>query len=411
MSQNTALLSADAATTVLPPAKRIASLDGFRAVAILMVIACHWIASCRLQSALWDGLANWLGLTGVSIFFVLSGFLITHLLLEEIDKCGCVSLSRFYLRRAFRILPPLYLFLSVVFLLQRAGVLQLPTREIVYAAMFVFNYAPAGNTWILHTWSLSVEEQFYLFWPILLVFAGPSRSRWIALALICLTPIVRVITLIELQPNHYLVDRMWMLAHTRLDMLMFGCALALFRTTPRFQTLINQFVRSGGVPISLVTLLVITPMMHLLWPKSFMNVAGYSLTGIAVTTCIHYFVRNPRSAVGGFLNAGWITHLGVLSYSIYLWQELFFNEKNKTLAGALPWSIVFTLAIAEFSYWCIERPSLRLRDRVFSKRRSATRADHPNYSSPILVAGGRPPRLPSFRSLGAARIVRPPVTT
>jgi peptidoglycan/LPS O-acetylase OafA/YrhL len=259
--------------------------------------------------------------------------------------------------------------LLTVFVLQRMHVVQLPTREIVESALFIVNYAPAKNTWVGHAWSLSVEEQFYLFWPLILTVCGPYRLRRIAVALILVVPVVRIATLLIFPPTHYLVDRMWMLAHTRIDMLMFGCALALFWPSERFRRLARQFTVRGGVPLSLFVLFVVCPLCSLIWPENFMSVAGYTMSGMAVATCIFHFVENPESGLGRLLNLRLVAHLGVISYSVYLWQQLFLNEKNSTISGHLPWSLLCTIVIAEFSYWCVERPSLRLRDRLTNRRK------------------------------------------
>ena len=98
-----------------------------------------------------------------------------------------------------------------------------------------------------------------------------------------------------------------------------------------------------------------------------MSTTGYTMTGLAVAACIYYFVENPKTLLGRILNLRPVAHLGVISYSVYLWQQLFLNEKNTTLSGMLPLSILCTVLIAEFSYWCVERPALRLRDRLANK--------------------------------------------
>jgi peptidoglycan/LPS O-acetylase OafA/YrhL len=360
---------------------RIPSLDGIRALAIGLVLLSHSMFSLRVHrgaslffSERFGVFAGWFGGTGVNIFFVLSGFLITFLLLKEWDETGRIDLKDFYLRRAFRILPPFYLLLLTIFVLQRAHVLQLPTREIIYSGLFVFNYAPAGNTWISHTWSLSVEEQFYLMWPLILMMLGPGRSRRIALSLIAIVPVIRIATRLAFPPQHYLVSRMSMLAHTRIDMLMFGCALALFWTSQKFQRVARQFFMRGGMPFSLFVLFVVCPLLNLKWGESFMSVAGYTMTGLAVAACIYYFVENPKTILGKLLNLRPVAHLGMISYSVYLWQQLFLNEKNTTLSGMLPCSIVCAVLVAQFSYRCIERPALRLRDRLTNGRRHQTSA-------------------------------------
>ncbi len=149
--------------------RSIICLDGWRACAILFVIACHSQPDCN---------PAWLGKLGVDIFFGLSGFLITTLLLAESLAEGRIDLLAFYRRRAFRILPPALVFLTVIGL---GGLFK--TRLEVVAALFFFrNYLPIQHATYAtaHLWSLAIEEQFYLLWPGLLVLAGAaSMQRWI----------------------------------------------------------------------------------------------------------------------------------------------------------------------------------------------------------------------------------------
>jgi peptidoglycan/LPS O-acetylase OafA/YrhL len=143
--------------------RRIPSLDGLRALSIALVLAGHSIPNAQWDWFLWKVFGN--GDLGVSIFFVISGFLITSLLLKEHAEAGEISPSSFYLRRAFRILPPFYAFLVVLLALKRFGVLELSLRGWTEAVTFLRDYLSADDWWTIHIWSLSVEEQFYLLWP------------------------------------------------------------------------------------------------------------------------------------------------------------------------------------------------------------------------------------------------------
>lgn len=119
---------------------------------------------------------------GVQIFFVISGYLITTLILDEKRKRGTISLKLFYARRTIRIFPPFYLFLLVLTGGVWAGMFQLPKYNLLFAAGYVMNFVPAGiGAWATgHLWSLSAEEQFYLVWPAVLKFAGKTRALSLA---------------------------------------------------------------------------------------------------------------------------------------------------------------------------------------------------------------------------------------
>ena len=152
---------------------RYLALDGLRAIAILLVLVSHLQGTPGFPSmpqGFWH-LGN-LGNLGVRIFFVLSGFIITHLLLREEARTGRASLAAFYRRRAYRILPPLLVFMVAMLGLRSLGVVNFATFRWIRTLFFLGNVGTDG-TWTLgHLWSLAVEEQFYLLWPVLLVGLG-----------------------------------------------------------------------------------------------------------------------------------------------------------------------------------------------------------------------------------------------
>src|SRR5262249_7861489 len=133
-----------------------------------------------------------LGEFGVRVFFVISGFLITGLLMQELARDGRIRLARFYLRRTLRIFPPYYTLLVTLGLASAAGAVTLASHDLTHAATYTSNYY-LGRSWFMgHTWSLSVEEQFYLLWPAVFLIAGPRRGFFIAAAVVVLTPFIRV---------------------------------------------------------------------------------------------------------------------------------------------------------------------------------------------------------------------------
>lgn len=158
---------------------RIPSLDGLRAISIVMVLVAHASGTRLFPVPASAGNLLGLGEFGVHVFFVISGFLITGLLLDELARTNRVDLRRFYLRRALRIFPPYYTYLAVVFLLALAGALQLAPRDMAHGLTYTSNYYPARSWFLGHTWSLSVEEQFYLLWPAVLMLAEVGAvSSW-----------------------------------------------------------------------------------------------------------------------------------------------------------------------------------------------------------------------------------------
>src|ERR1700733_3368995 len=171
--------------------KRLPSLDGLRAVAISFVLLGHASHTALFPQAWKSVLARLpaLGHFGVELFFVISGFVITHSLANEERDNDTVSLRAFYVRRVLRILPPVAAYLLFVFVLQAAGAIDLDRVEWVAALTFTRNFC-AGH-WITgHLWSLAVEEQFYLLWPFMFAFARFARWR-LSFLLIVAAPICR----------------------------------------------------------------------------------------------------------------------------------------------------------------------------------------------------------------------------
>ena len=207
----------------------------------MLVVAVHSLQHRSLTHnvpAVFFVLGN--GALGVEIFFVLSGYLITLLLLRERERRGAISLRSFYVRRGFRILPPLYLYIACMGALGAWGRLPgMNGRELVTAITFTHNYVPGMGLWAFeHLWTLCIEEQFYLLWPALLVWlllrgrgeSGRVAAAKVALAVIVAEPLVRVLCFRFLPGLHS--PGMF---HMRADGLMFGAAGALLQGTTRFE--------------------------------------------------------------------------------------------------------------------------------------------------------------------------------
>jgi peptidoglycan/LPS O-acetylase OafA/YrhL len=351
---------------------RIPSLDGLRALSIFLVLALHTIQRFSFNhpvSRLWYAIFD--GGTGVFIFFVISGYLITTLLLNEQQKRGSISMRGFYLRRAMRILPPLYTYVAVLLLLGWAGRLALNRLDILSALFFFHNYAPATMWSLEHFWSLSTEEQFYFLWPVILLYclrkpgiAGRLAASRIALAVIVISPVVRVVSFrfdIPYLRNGYGF-------HMRADALMYGCVFALLQGTPLFERVYAFATKIWWIPPAVIFLSdCIGARFTNYWQLPF----GYTICGAAIAFFLLWCTRNPTSIVGRILNARPIVHIGVLSYSIYLWQVLFLHPYNGPVFGQslklltiFPFSWLAIFAVAELSFYLVEQPSLHLRNRL-----------------------------------------------
>jgi peptidoglycan/LPS O-acetylase OafA/YrhL len=193
---------------------RLPSLDGFRAISIMMVLIAHIAYSLKSPHG------YYFGDLGVRCFFVISGFLITHLLLKEEKQTGQISLRLFYARRFVRIVPVYLVFIACLFLLDATTSLHLPLCNFVTSLTYTKDFGGCGQWIDGHLWSLSVEEQFYLLWPLVLVGGNSKQRLIVALSLICACPFFRVAYYVSGGGGAFS-------PFTNADTIMFGCAGAL----------------------------------------------------------------------------------------------------------------------------------------------------------------------------------------
>jgi peptidoglycan/LPS O-acetylase OafA/YrhL len=368
---------ADALTAPIQRPRQIPSLDGVRALSVMLVIVMHTLQRYSLTHPVplvYYVLGN--GGTGVFIFFVISGYLITTLLLREREKTNTISLKSFYVRRAFRILPPLYLYILFLTVLWLTGHLPgMNRRELLTALTFTRNYVPFVGLWAMeHFWSLCIEEQFYLIWPTLLVFCivrrrgseGRRIATRIAIAVILVEPFIRVFSFRFLHSFHNPGA-----FHMQADGLMFGALGALQQGHERFEKL---YLRATRIPWLLpVLLFFVSGALGMRFENYWNMPIGMTIDGLLILMWLLWLVRNPVSISGRIFNQPAIAWVGRLSYSLYIWQTFFLHHQSIQVFGRNGWWNTFPtswlsiLAVAVFSYYCVERPSLRLRD-VFLRR-------------------------------------------
>src|ERR1700676_2157539 len=215
-----------------PTINRIPALDGWRGVAILLVLFDH--AQAALIGSYYQ---PWMqtGQHGVTIFFVLSGYLITSKLLQ-----GPIDLKSFYVRRFFRLMPVAWAYLAALWISgEITGLHWISGREIASCVFFYRNFfGPTYKIYAAHFWSLSIEEQFYLAWPCLLLFAGIRRSRWFAIGGALAVAAYRLIYWAD-------YNGQWMSFRTevRADALLVGCLLALLLADARMRSVAQRWTR------------------------------------------------------------------------------------------------------------------------------------------------------------------------
>jgi peptidoglycan/LPS O-acetylase OafA/YrhL len=344
---------------------RIPSLDGLRALSIGLVLFAHTSGTRFFPS--FEVSRYKLGNLGVRVFFVISGFLITSLLLEELDATKRISLKWFYIRRALRIFPAAYAYIAVMCLCTAAGVIALNRGDLLHAVTYTVNYAKIRSFYIVHLWSLSVEEQFYFLWPAVLLLSGRRRGLQIAAAVMLAAPALR--SLITL----WIPKWTWTLGfsfHTNADVLAAGCVLAGIRPWLGTQPWYLRFLRSAwflAVPAAVIvgsyfeTSLV--PAFYLKMQESSVP-WNFPVMNIGIALIIDRCVRFPSDLVGRILNWRPIAFVGVLSYSTYLWQQVFLNRLSNSPACWFPINLMLTAGAALASYYLIEKPCLDLRKRI-----------------------------------------------
>ena len=338
-----------------PVGSRVVALDGLRGFAIGLVLARH-----ALPAQIGGG-----GFAGVDLFFVLSGFLITTLLIEEHTKSGHIMLGKFYARRALRLLPALYFMLAVyaVVLLVFAPAAKDHLSWLGFAAVYATPFAQWNGAEIAPglgvVWSLAVEEYFYFLWPLLfmamLALKLPKTARYaIPVALAILFMAIRVATWFQHGTRIYEMPWTW------IDGLLAGCLTAM--------------LWKGGlikkVPAwaywSAFTLIVAFSFFPNAKGATFTYVVALPLLAVCSAIVVASLVTSSNSKLAALLTFRPLRWLGTRSYAIYLWNAIFLSAaKPFEIARPLEvgGGIVLSLLIAEISFRLVEKPALKYKKR------------------------------------------------
>jgi peptidoglycan/LPS O-acetylase OafA/YrhL len=346
-------------------------LDGVRAVAVLLVLVSHSVLFGEFAWLHDAGLMG--GYAGICLFFVLSGYLITRLLLREEDRFGDVSLKDFYLRRAFRLFPALWLYLAVVLAVWGLGHLpDHPWYSFVSSLFYVRNLVGRGDE-TGHLWSLSLEEQFYLVWPV--AFALLARRNGWRLALAGVTIALVVAWRCYAWGNHLATTgQLYIRTDFRFDSPLLGCALALLeRVRPRLVAAFNLTARRSDLSLAAA---IAAFGAWTVFQLRFEQVWSIDSTVVALLSVL--MIASQLGSRPGWgtrvLSCPPMVFLGKISYGVYLWQGLFMGQQTGVFAAVrgFPWNLVGTFAVALLSYYLLERPLLRYKDRAFHRRTATT---------------------------------------
>ena len=336
---------------------RLHSLDGLRAISILLVMAGHVSStrnggSLRVLLQLGD-----IAHLGVVVFFVISGFLITTLLAQELDSLGRISLRLFYARRALRIFPASFAYVGVIAGLAVAGLIALRPADLAHAFTYTVNFASDRSWYIGHLWSLSVEEQFYMLWPLAFALSGRRKGLLIAVSVMLLGPVARLSARVLLEGTPYRNLEMFPMVA---DSLAAGCALALLRGWLESRAWYTALFR----PLPSVALLVTVLALNRYMSYTAINVFGMGLLNIGLAILVHRSVYCWRDPMGRLLNLKPVVFVGALSYSLYLWQQLFLDRTSNGWHAAFPQNVLLASGAALLSYLLLEQPLMALRHRL-----------------------------------------------
>jgi peptidoglycan/LPS O-acetylase OafA/YrhL len=340
----------------------IPGLDGLRAISILCVIYAHLLWTPSFPFKFLAYVVNPANL-GVRMFFVISGFLITSILLKEREKTGGVSLRKFYYRRTLRIFPAYYVFLACVFVLALVGVIGLERSDYFYTATYTFNLKGRQNTWwVGHTWSLAVEEQFYLLWPIAVSRLRAPTLKRIAFAFLFLAPVGQV-TLSMVSPAAF--DHWYLALPLVADPIAIGALLALYCQDARHKARLQAFIGGSWVWLMPVMILGIEALHNR--PNFFPHPAVLMgllepIVNIGLMLIVAKVALTPKGRATRILNSPILVAIGVLSYSLYLWQMLFLSPVP-VRAFTFPLNLLWVFVAATASFVLIERPFNALRKK------------------------------------------------
>ena len=348
---------------------RIHGLDGLRAIAVLLVVLAHLGAFNALRtSGLMSAGAAEISDVGVHLFFVLSGFLITTRLIHEHRQNGKISLWNFYFNRACRILPVYFLMVTLVLIAEIMGSTLTGPTAFAMTYPFLSNFIPRAeySAIIGHTWSLAVEEHFYIIWPLLfLAYYTHQRRRLfqMVLAFSAAAIALRVMLSVTDLNQKFFIYRWTITAGGSIG---FGCVMAMLLTSDSWRERSARIVggRMGIVIALALTLHSVFVQIPIAW--------SIPVRAVGAAILIGWVYLNQRSIAVRLLEFRPIQYIGMISYGIYMWQG-FFLSTGPNRGAAQTWppnqaiGLLLLILIAPLSYHFFEKPFLRAKKRTLDR--------------------------------------------
>jgi peptidoglycan/LPS O-acetylase OafA/YrhL len=332
-------------------------LDGLRGMAVILVVVGHLLQFWKPPGTrLGEGLAQF----GVMLFFVLSGFLITSILLRERLNTDRIDLPAFYWRRILRLAPALLFFLVTMCALKLTGAVRdVPWYEFAVCLLYVRNMWGRSVS-LAHLWTLSMEEQFYITWPLLMARIRPARLLAIGIALTLLCNVWRFVA----------IDRAWfdeshgiyyLRPYFRYDSILVGCCLALALVEKS-----DWAARVAGIarPVGVIATWIVS-IWWLEFGGDYSRPLYITIQTYLAVLILFQLLLSDSSVYLRIMSHDSMRYMGKISYSLYLWQQIFLATKAPSwgMLREFPLNITAALILAAASYRFIESPFLRLKQR------------------------------------------------
>jgi peptidoglycan/LPS O-acetylase OafA/YrhL len=357
--------------------KTISGLDGVRAVAVSLVLLDHFMVTDHALR-----MHSWLGPLGVMIFFVLSGFLITSILLKEYRKTGGISLLNFYRRRAYRILPTFYccwILTTVVEYLAHQLDWKMASAAFFYYMDYWRAFGPAdSHSHMFISWSVAVEEKFYLLWPLLLLFLLRRHSKLIRVMLFVILgqwiyrAILYLVFYVRASYMYYAFDM-------RVDALLVGCLLAVLMENDRARLFCCGLVSGQWLSV--------LPPLFLVWAAiappgartAFLIVWSIQplIVGVMLLQAIYWGWKSWT-----ICSSAIVRMTAHLSYALYLYHPLAGKAVYLLRFHHVGYNTaILTLLMACASYYLVEKPFMRMRDRTTTAGAVPAAVTIPSFAS------------------------------
>ncbi len=341
--------------------KYIKGFDGLRAISITLVLLTHLNLFDLLpensffQTRVWKMIS---GETGVWIFFSLSGFLITSILLNERKNKGFINLKRFFFKRFIRLLPALIILYTFVVILNQFNLIDLTIQGFFLSLLYLYNYVPVYyyHDEIAHTWSLAVEEQFYLIWPFIIQYLFPSKIFKVCAILLSLCVLLLI-------TQHYITFEIsykperWFLPSAAP---IFMGSMAAFFISTNNSTFVSLFKNKKGMRWGIFFFLY-----PLYSPASLLYLTPFFLS-IGISLIIAWIYYHQDSKVTSILNNKALSYLGKISYGVYVYQGVFLKTGpgSDLFIQQFPQNVILTVITAILSFELIEKRFLLLKNKL-----------------------------------------------